>query len=166
MNARPAPRRGFTLLELAMVLAVMVVLAGLAVPSLGARLERQRARSAAEALAADLNEARFEASRRGQALFVETRLGPQWCWTVATASGCECGAPAACRVHSAGAADHRGVQLVGGLAVRLDASGLPAETQSAAFETPHGERLRVELSTLGRTRLCVEKGHWPQLPNC
>ena len=167
MSTLPRPRRrGLTLLELAIVLAVMVVLAGLAVPSLGARLERQRVRAAAEALAADLAEARFEATRRGRPLFVETRVGTDWCWAVATAAQCDCGAPAACQVHATTAADHRGVRLVGGLAVRMDATGLPQEVQAAALETSKGERLRVELAPLGRARICVEKGQWPQLPNC
>lgn len=163
---RPARRRGLTLLELAIVLAVMVVLASLAVPPLGARMERQRVRAAAEALAGDLVEARYEATRRGMPLFVETRLGADWCWSVATAPGCECGAPASCQVHTTRSSEHRGVRLVGGLAVRLDAQGLPKEMQAAALETSKGERLRVELTPLGRPRLCVEKGQWPQLPNC
>lgn len=167
-TARPPRRRtrGLTMLELAIVLAVMVVLASLAVPTLGARLERQRVRSAAEALAGDLVEARYEATRRGGPLFVETRLGADWCWAVATAPGCECGAPASCQVQATHSADHRGVRLVGGLAVRLDAQGLPQESQAAALETSKGERLRVELTPLGRPRICVEKGHWPQFPNC
>lgn len=162
----PSRRRGLTMLELAIVLAVMVVLVGLALPPLGARMERQRVRAAAEALAGDLVEARYEASRRGLPVFVETRLGTEWCWAVATTPNCDCGAPAACQVHTVHSADHRGVRLVGGLTVRMDARGLPQEVQAAALETSKGERLRVELTLLGRPRLCVEKGHWPQLPGC
>lgn len=167
MKTLPRPRsRGLTLLELAIVLVIVVILAGLALPPMGARLERQRVRGAAEALAGDLAEARYEATRRGLPLFVETRLGADWCWSVATAPNCECGAPASCQVHTAHAGDHRGVRLVGGLAAKFDTTGTPQAVQAAALETSKGDRLRVELTPLGRPRICVEKGQWPQLPAC
>jgi len=85
--ARARQRRGFTLLELMIGLAVLAVLATLAVPSMGSALQRQRLRAAAEHLAADLNEARFEATRRGQILHVLPRSGPAWCWAVAREPG-------------------------------------------------------------------------------
>jgi type IV fimbrial biogenesis protein FimT len=59
---------GLTLIELCAVLAVLALLSALALPSLGHRLDRQRLHAAAETLAADLADARFEAARRGQPL--------------------------------------------------------------------------------------------------
>ena len=97
---------------------------------------------------------------------METRLGTDWCWAVATAPDCACGAPASCQVHTTHSGDHRGVRLVGGLAAKFDSTGTPQAVQAAALETSKGDRLRVELTPLGRPRICVEKGTWPQLPNC
>ncbi len=162
---RPLPR-GLTMLELAIVLAVLAVLVSLAVPSMGARLDRQRVHATAEALVADLAEARFEAARLGKPLFLQTQAGAQWCWAVATTQGCDCSAPASCQLHSARATNHRGVRLIGDLALQLDPVGTPMAAQAAALETPRGERLRVDVSPLGRARICAEKGSWPQTPTC
>ncbi len=160
--------RGLTLLELAMVLAVLAVLSALALPSMGARLDRQRAQSAAEGLAADLAEARFEAARRGQALFVHAEgQGADWCWAVATQAGCACGgSAAACQLRQVRAAEHRGVKLVQGLSVRVDPAGTAQQPHTALLETKRGERLRVEVSALGRSRVCAVSGTWPRIPGC
>ena len=161
--------RGVTLIELAIALAVMAVLATLALPSLGARLDRARLQGAAESLAADLAEARFEAAKRGGSLFVETAEaaeGAAWCWAVTTTPGCSCGQTQACQLRVARAADHPGVKLVAGLNARMDPSGEVKVSQSATLEGSRGDRLRVELSTLGRPRVCAEKGNWPRMPAC
>ena len=165
------PRRahGLTLLELVTVLAVLAVLASLALPSLGDRLQRQRLQAAAEGLAADITDARFEAARRGQPLFIETRPGAAWCWAVATTSGCDCATAPACQVHSVQGASHRGVRLLDSLALRLDPAGTAQVTgpaQGAVLATPRGERLRVSVSALGRAQVCALSGAWPRLPRC
>jgi len=161
--------RGFTLIEVVIALAVMAVLATLAVPSLGARLDRARLQGAAETLAADLAEARFEAAKRGGALFVETADaadGAAWCWAVAVNPGCSCGQTQACQLKVTRSADHPGVKLVSGISAKLDPSGEAKAPQPAVLEGARGDRLRVEMSTMGRPRICAEKGNWPRLPNC
>ncbi len=161
--------RGLTMLEIAIALAVMAVLATLALPSLGARLDRGRLQGAAEMLAADLSEARFEAAKRGGPLFVETADaadGAAWCWAVATQAGCGCGQPQSCQLRTVRSTDHPGVKLASGLQARLDATGLGRSTQAATLESARGDRLRVELSATGRPRICAEKGSWPRLPSC
>ncbi len=161
--------RGFTMIEIAIVLAVMAVLATLALPSLGARLERGRLQGAAELLAADLAEARFEAAKRGGPLFVETAEaaeGAAWCWAVATQAGCNCGQSQSCQLRTARASDHPGVKLTAGISARLDPSGEAKATQAATLESSRGDRLRVELSALGRPRICAEKGNWPRITAC
>lgn len=150
--------RGFTLLEAATAVALVAIVATLALPSFGAAMERSRLKAAAEALASDLQEARFEAARRGQALHVELSPGPAWCWSVSTAPGCGCGA-AACRLKAATAAEHAGVTLVEARSASFTPTGgpdVPAPVNAGAtFESGHGERLRVELSALGRARICA-----------
>jgi type IV fimbrial biogenesis protein FimT len=163
---RARRQRGFTMLELMLILVVLAVLSSLALPSLGARLERQRVQGAAEGLAADLSEARFEAARRGQALYVETTAGPDWCWAVATAPGCACGQARDCQMHRVQATDHRGTRLVQGMVVQMGPTGTAQGPQMALLETSRGERLRVEVSTLGRPRVCAESGTWPRVAPC
>jgi type IV fimbrial biogenesis protein FimT len=166
MAARPSVR-GLTLLELAITLAVLAVLGALALPNITERLSRQRLQSAAEMLAADLTDARFEAARRGQALHVLAQEGTAWCWAVAAAPGCACDQAQACQVHRVRAADHPGVRLLEGHALVLDPAGTtPGGGTAAVFASPRGERLRVDVSALGRPRVCALQGAWPRLPAC
>jgi type IV fimbrial biogenesis protein FimT len=148
-------RRGLTLLELMAVLAVLAVLMTLAVPSTSGLLQRQRLNAAAEALAGDLAEARFEAARRNTALHLESHGGPAWCWSVAASPGCSCDAPtSSCRIKTVRSTDHPGIQLVQPLQARLD----PADanlTGSATLASSSGESLRVDLTPMGRARICV-----------
>jgi type IV fimbrial biogenesis protein FimT len=147
--------RGLTLIELVIALAVLAVLATLALPSMGRVLGSQRLVAAAETLAADLREARFEAARSGQPVFVVAGSGEQgWCWSVARDSACPCGQPLACQLKTTGAADHAGVRLEDGLLARLEADGSASGAVSATFATRDGERLRVDLGPMGRPRVC------------
>ena len=182
-------KRGLTLLELAIAMAVLAVLSALAVPSMSARLRAERLQSAAEMLAADIADARHEAARRGSALHVLPRTAGattlSWCWAVAVAAGCDCaaapsatsassaeaapgaGAPSAttCRLKSVPARDHPGVTLVQAEAVRLDPDGQATPALAAVFSA--GERqLQVQVSRFGRARVCDPLGTSPRQPRC
>jgi type IV fimbrial biogenesis protein FimT len=146
---------GVTLLELVATLAVLAVLCSLALPSLGQRVDRARLAAAAEGLAADIADARFEAARLGQPLHVQARPGADWCWSVADAPGCGCAAAQACQLKTVQAPDHPGVRLLEPFALQLHPGG-EADTQPARLEGRRGERLRVALTPLGRTRICSE----------
>jgi type IV fimbrial biogenesis protein FimT len=163
---RPPPRwrvhhqAGITLLELAVAIAVLVVLGTVALPPLGERLQRQRLALAAETLAADLAEARFEAARLGRAVQVTALAGPQWCWALGAEVSAAASAPAcpanALRVVAAKA--HAGVAMVSGGSVRIEPVGTTATGTVAVFSSPKGDRLRVDMLALGRARVCSEKG--------
>ena len=54
-----------------------------------------------------------------------------------------------------------------GLTVALHPGGTAAGPQQAALlESSRGEQLRVEVSALGRARVCATRGAWPSVPNC
>ena len=158
---------GLTLIELVIVVAVLALLAALALPSFNARLERQRLASAAETLATDLAEARFEAARRGSALHIESTLGDKaWCWAVSTRTGCDCAQAQACQLHNVQSTSHAGVRLLAAAAVRLDPNGTADAMTAATFESRRGERLRVDLQALGRVRICTAAGSDTRFPRC
>lgn len=158
--------RGLTLIELAITLAVLAVLGAIALPGLGAGLERQRLQATAQALAADIADARFEAARRGQALHVQASGGAAWCWAVSEDPACPCGAAQACQLRNVRAADHPGVRLVSAQTLRLEPAGGAQAGTAATLESPRGDRLRVDIGPLGRTRICAAAGAWPRMQPC
>lgn len=158
---------GLTLLETMIAVAIVALLASLAVPSFGGAAERSRLRFAAETLAADLGEARFEAARRGQPLEFEVRPGAGWCWAIATVPGCGCDAARSCQLKTERAADHGGIRLLDAAPTRLEADGQSQATpRPALFESTRGERLQVSLSPLGRARICAPAAAVPGYPAC
>lgn len=172
--------RGLTLLELAIVLAVLVVLAALAAPTMASRLRNERLHATAEMLAIDIAEARHEAARRGAALHVEAQPdGAGWCWSVATTPACTCAgepnaaatasagtaAPGLCRLKRVAAAEHPGVILAQAEPVRLGPDG-QANTAVAATFVAGDRRLQVQVSRFGRARLCDPEGKHTRVARC
>ena len=157
---------GLTMIELAIGLAVLAILGAIAVPSMGARLERQRLNTAAQSLAADLANARFEAARGGRTLHVNLRQGADWCWAISADSACTCGQPQSCQLRNVKAADFPAVKLAAVQTVSLDPTGRADAATVATLEGKRGDRLNVEVSMLGRARVCAVSGSWPQVPAC
>lgn len=163
---KPHDARGVTLLEMLVGLAILAVLGAMALPSMHGRLARERLGNAAEALAADLADARFEAARRGAPLHIELNAGTDWCWSVAAGPGCGCGSPQGCQLKAVRAADHPGVRLVSGRSAVLDAQGTSSTTLGATFDSALNESLRVDLLALGRARVCAAQGSSKRYAPC
>lgn len=161
--------RGLTLLELMIALAVLAIVASLTVPSFGSIAERTRLKTAAETLATDMAEARFEAAQRGQPLHIDYATGAGWCWSVATAPGCSCGkaqAQAQCQLKTVRGAEHAGIELLEAHAARFEPTGPVDGSGSVLFQSSRGERLRVDLSPLGRASICTPAKAVPGYPAC
>lgn len=162
-------RQGFTLIEAVVTVALLALLATLTLPSFGSQLARHRLRAAAETLAQDLTEARFQAAQTGAARFVTLQPGPQWCYAVARTSGCDCRTAQPCQIKVARADDTPGVSLVEGQEIQFDpvAEAGPAQAGAPTAELTNraGERLRVGLRPLGRVGVCAPSG-MPGYPGC
>jgi Tfp pilus assembly protein FimT len=162
--ARPPARRhaGFTLLELAVVMAITIVLGAIAVPSFSGLVARQRLKSVAHGLQADIALARQEAGRTGQVMHLMFQPGPQWCYALSAGIGVDCrqavAAPGNGTLKVVRGADHAGTTLVEALAMAIDprsGTSLLAEGH-ARFASPQaGQQLQVRLGRLGRASVCA-----------
>lgn len=161
---RQQRRAGLTLVELAVAIALMALLATLATPHYADLLAKHRLRSAGEALLADMAEARFAAAQRAQTVYVGFHAAAPWCWAVATNNACDCQVPQACRIKATAAADHPGIQLVVAEDARFEPEGLGRG--SAELRSNRGQRLRVEVGPAGRARLCSPGSSDARYPAC
>jgi len=159
--------RGLTLIEAAVVVAVLAIVVATAVPSLAGFIDMRRLDSAASQLAADLRLARGEAVARNRAVRVSVQAsGAASCWIVHTggAADCGCGTDDDTAVCSAGAVAIKAVTLGGDAPLRVDAN-----VRSIRFEPLHGTAtptgtLRVTdrrgrsvhhvVNVIGRARSC------------
>lgn len=91
-NGFCASERGFTLIEMMVVIVLMAVMLGLALPSFNGLIERHRVEGMARALMASVSDARAEAARRGVKVTMQQRSecqGRDWScgWETLVGSG-------------------------------------------------------------------------------
>lgn len=166
-RAHCRPARGLTLIETLVALAVLAILASLAVPSFGGMLARQRLKLAADDLAMDLAELRFEATRRGVPLHLQARPGADWCYALATTPGCDCRVPQSCQLKTVSAREHPGVAMTQAQDLRFEPTAMTATFGGHAVLQGHdGTQLRVGLSPLGRPSVCAPLAPVPGYARC
>jgi type IV fimbrial biogenesis protein FimT len=169
MTRRPAPSRprGLTLLEMMVSLAIVAVLASLAAPSFGSMMARHRLKAAADHLAMDLAELRFEATRRGLPLHLQLTPGTEWCYAMSTAPGCDCRLVQSCQLKTVQGSEFPGVQLVQAQDLHFEPVVLAGAPRPAALlQGRDGAQLRVGLSPLGRPSVCAPGQVVPGYPAC
>ncbi|GAB4037555.1 MAG: hypothetical protein Fur0014_05380 [Rubrivivax sp.] len=151
--------RGLTLIELSIGLAILALLAAIAVPAFGERIARARLAGAAETLAADLAEARFESAQSGRPLYVVFSAGAPWCYAVARTPGCDCHGAPPCALKVAHAGDTPGVELVTSADAAFDPGTGEVSAGGATLRGVGGrQQLQVSMTPLGRARLCSPSG--------
>lgn len=159
----PTFAAGFTLVEAAVTLVVLALLATLAWPSLQSMIDAHRLDGAARQLAAHLQLARFEALGRSEAvqLSVFDADGGGSCYLVHTgprdacscASGCSGAAAQLERVELPAAGRLRLAAPVGSL--RFDPQlGTCTPAGTLALSTPGGQSVHHIVNVLGRVRSC------------
>jgi prepilin-type N-terminal cleavage/methylation domain-containing protein len=163
-----SPRRGFTLMELLIALAVMTILLTLAVPTFADMAARHRLAAASEMLALDLQQARFDAVQRGVPVHVNFSGGAQWCYAVSLEPGCDCNAAASsCALRRGDSTDFPGVALSAGAARVFDAArGQSSPGTAAALSAGSTLHTEVQLSVVGRASVCSRGSDMPRLARC
>jgi len=121
-------RKGITLIEVLVMLAVVVILTLLSIPLFSSLIQHYRITSAAEQLYSTLQYARTEAIKRNTSVYVSVTTGDTWCYGVNTGSTCTCSTAGSCNLGSVSAAS-AGV-------LTLSATGL--SSNSFYFDNTHG----------------------------
>lgn len=164
--------RGFTLVELLLVVGIVALLAAVGMPSYADLSARQRLAAASEQLAAELQQARFDAVQGGRDMHVSLRGGPQWCYAVSLAPGCDCKqpaatTPAACALRRGDAQAHPDVQLTTERTHAVFDARMGRAAPGVVARLSVGERsAEVQLTPSGRARACGRGADLPGLPRC
>lgn len=145
LGLRPQPR-GFTLLELLIVMAIIAIVATLAAPSFNDVLERQRVRTVADTLRGSIDLARSEAVKRNTAIAV-SRIDDNWNKGWQLTDGAEVIYTAPAQPSATITASHSAVQFAGNGRANVSASFsiVPASGDTANASC-------VEISLSGRPR--------------
>ena len=161
---------GFTLLEAAVVMAVLAVIMTVAVPNYRSHLQRQQLREAANSLLVDLRNAREMSVSQRTPMFVSFHLGPNWCWGVSQGMPCDCGPtvagsakavdPATGRPKACSLTRHKGsefpdVSMDGATDAKFEPTlGQAPQHGSTTFSSGRGQKLQVDLNAMGRAQVC------------
>jgi prepilin-type N-terminal cleavage/methylation domain-containing protein len=156
--------RAFTLVELAVVMAMLATLMTIAYPSFADWLAKRRVTAAAETLQADISEARLLSAQRGLPVHLNFADGAQACWAASLSSGCDCRIAQACRIQPRTLGGFRGVALVASEPTVFTPEGLGEG--GAELRSARGHVLRVAVSRLGRSHICAPGGADPRYPAC
>ncbi len=161
-------RRGWSLVETLVVMAVLGVLAAVALPAFQHLADNARLRGLAEQKVATLRLAMSESIQRGQPVSVsyrEAEGGQPWCYGLSLQSGCDCRVPGQCQLDGVERVtwghDHPGIGLVAGLSGKRFAIQPRRGTVTAGnvqLTGRNGKGLRVVVSGLGRIRVCSPAG--------
>ncbi len=76
------PSRGFTMIEMMVVIAIVGVVLVIAAPSFAGYIAQQRIRSVTAGLVTDVQFARSEAASRGRQVFMQFKSGSLSCYTI------------------------------------------------------------------------------------
>jgi len=171
----PRAPRGLTLIECAIIIAILALVVSAAAPSFAAFIETRRIEGVARQLALDLRVARDEALRRRSGVRVSVHAG-DWgsCWVVHT------GAAGQCPCDAAGAAACAGEAVVlkavhlpaeGRIAVRANASirfdplhGVATPAGTLKVVAASGRAVHQVVNIAGRVRSCTSTVDAPPVP--
>ena len=170
-------QHGLSMIELAVVMAIVAVVAATAVPSFTALIDARRLDAAALRLAADVQFVRGEAVARNGTLRLSIRAGSDaTCWIVHTGAPADCSCAAAAAACSGEALAIKSVVLPNSERVAVSGNvgsiafdplhGTSTPTGTLRLTGARGRAVHHIVNVLGRVRSCTPDGGVPGYPTC
>lgn len=167
MMATRAPK-GFTLVEVLVVVAILGILATLAAPSFTSFIDSYRVKRAADTLSAFLVNTKSEAIKQNatvRSVFKSSGGGATWCAGMTTASTCDCTLDTSCLINGADrrvrGSNFRGIVLTSpadGAMFSFTPLRGTVNSGNAQVQSAGGSQIRVVVTGTGRIRLCSPSG--------
>ena len=174
----PGFQRGLTLIEICIVLAIVSILAGTALPSFDQMLKTWRLESQAAELALDLRYVRSEAVARNEGVRVSFRNSAGGSCTMihtGPAADCDCSPEGQGQcVNGAQLLKLTGYRTSAGVAVNANVAsmrfdphtGTVTPTGSVNVAASNGQEVRHVVNIIGRVRSCSPHGNVKYLKPC
>lgn len=161
--------RGFTLIEMMISVAVLIVLVAIAAPSFNNFFDKYRVKRAADTFSSFLINSKSEAIKRNQTVrTVITGSGATWCAGMTVNDTCDCSSTgtSACKIDGAdrviSSASFKGVELNGPATAYAfefkSQRGTLTDNETVELESAAGLELNVVVSRVGRIKLCSPSG--------
>ncbi len=167
----PQNHKGFTLLELMIVIAIVGVIAAMAVPSFSGNIERSRLKEAVESLKSDLMYARTQSIKTSSIIkvsLVKDGTGA-WCYGINDADAdCACGVveTADCGIKSIMGSRFKNVALNQAATVTFNPRRGTAGYSGTKILSTTNHQVKVVVSNQGRVTVCNVSGTMPGYEGC
>ena len=171
--------RGFTLIEMMISVAVLIVLVAIVAPSFNHFFDKYRVKRAADTLSSFLINAKSEAIKRNKSVsMVITGTGATWCAGMTENATCNCTTANACQIDAQdrviASTAFKGVKLLGPTTTATTPHvfefktnrGTVTGSATVHFESADGLKLDVVVGQFGRIRLCSPSGSIGEYPSC